>query len=63
MINLDSEEQEILEAFESDRMTQTANWQEKLEQHREIASATFAQKSTINTLFLRKTCDRSKNAH
>ncbi|HBC43720.1 MAG TPA: antitoxin [Pseudanabaena sp.] len=48
MTNLDLEEQEILEAFESDRLTRTANWQEELEQHKQIASATFAQNSTIN---------------
>ena len=48
MINLDSEELEILEAFESDRLTRSANCQEELEQHREIASTTFAQNSIIN---------------
>ncbi len=48
MTNLDLEEQEILEAFESDRLTRTANWQEELEQHKKIASATFAQNSTIS---------------
>ena len=48
MINLDLEEQEILEAFESDRLTRTANWQEELEQHKQIASVTFAQNNTIN---------------
>jgi predicted DNA binding CopG/RHH family protein len=48
MTNLDIEELEILEAFESDRLTRTANWQEELSQHKQIASATFAQNSTIN---------------
>jgi len=48
MINLDPEEQEILEAFESARLTRTANWQEELEHHKQIASATFAQNSIIN---------------
>ena len=48
MTNLDPEELEILGAFERDRPTRTANWQEELEQHREIASATFAQNSTIS---------------
>lgn len=48
MTNLNLEEQEILEAFESDRLTRTENWQEELEQHKQIASATFAQNSTIN---------------
>jgi len=48
MTNLDPEEQEILEAFESDRLTGTANWQEELEQHKQIASATFSQNSIIN---------------
>jgi predicted DNA binding CopG/RHH family protein len=48
MTNLDLEEQEILEAFESDRLTRTSNWQQELEQHKQIASATFAQNSTIN---------------
>jgi predicted DNA binding CopG/RHH family protein len=48
MINLDPEEQEILEAFESDRLTLSANWQAELEQHKQIASATFSQSSTIN---------------
>ena len=48
MINLDPEEKEILEAFESDRLTRTANWQEELAQHKQIASETFAQKNTIN---------------
>ena len=48
MINLDPEEQEILEAFESDLLTRSANWQEELKQHKQIASATFIQNSTIN---------------
>ena len=48
MTNLDLEEQEILEAFERDRLTRTSNWQQELEQHKQIASATFAQNSTIN---------------
>jgi predicted DNA binding CopG/RHH family protein len=48
MTNLDPEELEILEAFESDRLTRTTKWQEELEEHRKIASATFAQNSTIN---------------
>ena len=48
MINLDPEEQEILEAFESDRLTRTANWQEELDHHKQIASATFIQNNTIN---------------
>jgi predicted DNA binding CopG/RHH family protein len=48
MTNLDSEELEILEAFESDRLTRTEHWREELAQHKQIASATFAQKSTIN---------------
>ncbi len=48
MTNLDSEEQEILEAFESDRLIRSSNLQEELEQHKQIASATFAQNSVIN---------------
>jgi predicted DNA binding CopG/RHH family protein len=48
MINLDSEELEILEAFESDRLNRSVNWREDLAQHKQIASATFAQNSTIN---------------
>ncbi len=48
MTNLDLEEKEILETFESDLLTRTANWQEELKQHKQIASATFAQNNTIN---------------
>jgi predicted DNA binding CopG/RHH family protein len=48
MTNLNPEEQEILEAFESDLLTRTANCQEELEQHKQIAYATFAQNGTIN---------------
>ena len=48
MTNLDLEEQEILEAFENDHLTRTVNWQEELEQHKQIAFVTFAQNSTIN---------------
>ena len=48
MNKLDQEEQEILDAFESDQLTRSANWQEELEQHRKIASATLSQNSTIS---------------
>lgn len=48
MNKLDSEEQEILDAFELGQLTRSANWQEELEQHRKIASATFSQSSTIS---------------
>ena len=48
MTNLDLEEKEILETFESDLLTRTANWQEELKQHKQIASVTFAQNETIN---------------
>jgi len=48
MNKLDPEEQEILDAFESGQLTRSANWQEELEQHQKIASATFAQNSTIS---------------
>ena len=48
MNNLDLEEQEILEAFEENRLIRSANWQEQLEEHTKIASATFAQNSMIN---------------
>ncbi len=48
MNKLDPEEQEILDAFESGQLTRSANWQEELEQQQKIASATFAQNSTIS---------------
>lgn len=48
MTKFDPEEQEILDAFESDRLTRSTNFQEELKQHREIASATFTQNNTIN---------------
>ncbi len=48
MNNLDQEEQEILDAFESGQLTRPTNWQEELEQHRKIASATLAQNSIIS---------------
>jgi hypothetical protein len=48
--NLDPEEIEILEAFESDRLTRTANWQEELEQHKQIVSATLPLHKLLYTL-------------
>ena len=48
MNKLDQEEQEILDAFESGQLTRSANWQEELEQHQKIASATLTQNSTIS---------------
>ncbi|OIP71983.1 MAG: antitoxin [Oscillatoriales cyanobacterium CG2_30_44_21] len=48
MTNFDSEEQEILEAFEANRLKRSANWQAEIAQHQEIAAATFAQNQIIN---------------
>ncbi|MDX1977761.1 MAG: hypothetical protein SFT94_08810 [Pseudanabaenaceae cyanobacterium bins.68] len=48
MINLNPEEQEILEAFESNCLIRTPNFEEELEQHQQIAYATFAQNQVIN---------------
>ena len=48
MNQLDFEEAEILEAFESGKLNRVENLTKELERHREIAVATFKKDSRIN---------------
>ena len=48
MVRLDSEEHEILEAFESGVLSRTEHAERDIERHREIADATFRQDARIN---------------
>ena len=48
MNQLDFEEAEILEAFESGKLKRVENRAKELERHREIAAATFKKDSRIN---------------
>jgi predicted DNA binding CopG/RHH family protein len=48
MNQLDFEEVEILEAFESGKLKRVENRTKELERHREIAAATFKKDSRIN---------------
>ena len=48
MSNLNSEEHEILEAFESGRLQRSGNVERELESHRAIAAATFKKDARIN---------------
>ena len=48
MNQLDFEEAEILEAFESGKLKRVENRTKELERHREIAAATFKKDSRIN---------------
>ncbi|MBD2232759.1 antitoxin [Phormidium tenue] len=48
MNNLDSEEQEILDAFETGRLQQSATVAEELKLHQAIAAATFKKDARIN---------------
>jgi len=48
MNNLDSEEIEILEAFESDKLKRIPNVEQELQKHKQIAQATFKQNEEIN---------------
>ena len=45
---LDTEEQEILEAFESEKLKPIANVQDEIKRHRQIANATFKKDKRIN---------------
>lgn len=45
---LDSEEQEILDAFESGEMQPIADAEEEIKRHREYAAATFKKDKRIN---------------
>lgn len=46
--NLDAEEQEILDAFESETIKPIANVQDEIKRHRQIAVATFKKDKRIN---------------
>ncbi|MFO1433269.1 MAG: antitoxin [Candidatus Competibacteraceae bacterium] len=48
MSQLDVEETEILEAFESGKLKRVENLTEEIDRHREIAAATFKKDSRIN---------------
>ena len=48
MTELDSEEKEILEAFDKGLLTQSKNVQQEIEKHKPIAEATFKKDARIN---------------
>lgn len=48
MSKLDSEEREILEAFEGGKLKRVKNQRRELSRHRKAAAATFAKDSRIN---------------
>lgn len=48
MSKLDSEEQEILEAFEKGELKRAKNAAQELEQHKAVADATFKKDARIN---------------
>jgi predicted DNA binding CopG/RHH family protein len=48
MKKLDSEEQELLDAFDSGALTQISNVDSELKRHREYATATFQKDARIN---------------
>ncbi|MGG6242126.1 antitoxin [Nodosilinea sp. AN01ver1] len=48
MNNFDSEEQDILDAFEAGRLQRSENLEKELESHRAIAAATFKKDARIN---------------
>ena len=45
---LDSEEKEILEAFDSGKLKRSRNAKKKIEEHKAIAEATFKKDARIN---------------
>ena len=48
MNKLDSEEKEILEAFESGKLIKSKNTKKQIQQHKAIAEATFKKDARIN---------------
>ena len=48
MGKLDSEEKEILSAFESGKLKRVKNKKKEIERHKEVAEATFKKDSRIN---------------
>ena len=48
MNKLDSEEKEILEAFESGHLKRTKGVSEQIAEHRKVAEATFKKDARIN---------------
>jgi predicted DNA binding CopG/RHH family protein len=48
MSKLDSEEKEILEAFESGKLKSSRNAKKKIEEHKVVAEATFKKDARIN---------------
>jgi predicted DNA binding CopG/RHH family protein len=48
MGRLDSEEKEILDAFEGGKLKQVSNRKKEIERHKQIAEATFKKDSRIN---------------
>ena len=48
MIKLDSEEKEILEAFDTGKLKRSKNYRKQIEQHKSVADATFKKDARIN---------------
>ena len=48
MIDLDSEEKEILDAFESEKLSSVADAKDLMKQHVQYAAATFRKDARIN---------------
>ncbi len=48
MNKIDSEEKEILEAFESGKLKKSKNIKKQIEQHKAVAKATFKKDARIN---------------
>ena len=48
MSKLDSEEKEILEAFESGKLKKSRNAKKKIKEHKAVAEATFKKDARIN---------------
>lgn len=48
MIKLDSEEEEILEAFESGKLERVENTENEIKRHKVLAEATFEKDARIN---------------
>jgi len=48
MTKLDHEEQEILDAFESGKLKRSKNSKKQIDQHRQVAEATFKKDARIN---------------
>lgn len=58
---LDSEELEILEAFERGELKRTINATQEIEQHKAYADATFKRQTRINIRLPPETCDHYRH--